>query len=195
MNPLPAPTAAADYDAPEECEPLDKSIAEAFMRDSALREGVTLDLVREMVRRESGFNPCAVSAKGAMGLMQLMPETASALGVADPFNPRENIDGGVRLMKRLLDKYSGRPDLALAAYNAGEGAVDRANGIPDFAETREYVAEIMKRVFETPSGQALRKSQSHIPKPTTSIAKPAPPSVPVAAVGHINATEAVLGSP
>lgn len=173
---LAAPIVASDYDIPEECDPLDLSIAEAYIRDSALREGVSLDLVREMIRHESGFNPCAVSPKGAMGLMQLMPDTASALGVSDPFNPRENIDGGVRLMRRLLDKYQGRPDLALAAYNAGEGAVDTANGIPNFAETKEYVAEIMKRVFETPPRKFSQRTTPRVPKPETSIARPVPPT-------------------
>lgn len=83
-------------------------------------------------------------------MMQLMPETAANLGVDDPYNARQNIDGGVRLLKRLLDKYKGRPDLALAAYNAGEDAVDANNGIPNFDETRRYVSAIMKRVFGAP---------------------------------------------
>ncbi len=140
----------------EDCEALDSTIAEAFMRESATREGVSLDLVREVVRRESGFVPCAVSPKGAIGMMQLMPDTAASLGVVDPFDPRANIDGGVRLLRRLLDKYNGRPDLALAAYNAGEGAVDKANGVPDYAETREYVSAIMQKVFEAPPERPRR---------------------------------------
>lgn len=139
---------------PEDCDPIDASVAEAYIRDSARREGISSDLVREVVRKESGFNPCAVSPKGAMGMMQLMPETAASLGVDDPFNPRQNIDGGVRLLKRLLDKYKGRPDLALAAYNAGESAVDAAQSVPSYEETQEYVSTIMKRVFEEPSKPA-----------------------------------------
>ena len=135
---------------PEDCEPLDASIAEAYIRDSTKREGVSSDLIREVVRKESGFNPCAVSPKGAMGMMQLTAATAASLGVDDPYDARQNIDGGVRLMKRLLDKYKGRPDLALAAYNAGEGAVDAHQGVPEFEETQEYVTTIMKRVFEDP---------------------------------------------
>ena len=134
--------------APEDCEPLDRTIADAYIRDSATREGVSMDLVREIVRKESGFNPCAVSAKGAIGMMQLMPATAESLGIADPFDARQNIDGGVRHLKRLIEKYNGRPDLALAAYNAGEGAVDSNSDIPPYEETREYVSTIMKRVFE-----------------------------------------------
>ncbi|MCU0227035.1 MAG: lytic transglycosylase domain-containing protein [Bryobacterales bacterium] len=157
------PLAAQDgFPPPGECEPLESTIAEAFMRESAMREGVSLDLVREVVRRESGFLPCAVSPKGAMGMMQLMPDTAEALGVGDPFDPRANIDGGVRLLRRLMDKYNGRPDLALAAYNAGEGAVDKANGVPDYAETREYVSAIMQKVFETPPNRARRPAATGV---------------------------------
>ncbi|MCC6264543.1 MAG: lytic transglycosylase domain-containing protein [Bryobacterales bacterium] len=143
-----ASTLAAN--APEDCEPLDAAIAEAYIRDSAKREGVNSDLIREVVRKESGFRPCAVSPKGAMGMMQLTAATAASLGIDDPYDARQNIDGGVRLMKRLLDKYKGRPDLALAAYNAGEGAVDAHQGVPAYEETQEYVSTIMKRVFEEP---------------------------------------------
>lgn len=172
---------AANFEAPGDCDPLDPSIAEAYIRDSALREGVSLDLVREIVRRESGFKPCALSPKGAMGMMQLMPDTAVSLGVSDPYDARENIDGGVRLIKRLLDKYNGRPDLALAAYNAGEGSVDSANGIPAFAETREYVAAIMKKVFDTPINRSGRRSPGRRSIPSTGIgasgmAKPTSPT-------------------
>ncbi|MCC7342619.1 MAG: lytic transglycosylase domain-containing protein [Bryobacterales bacterium] len=145
----PASTLAAN--APEDCEPLDAAIAEAYIRDSAKREGVSSDLIREVVRKESGFRPCAVSPKGAMGMMQLTAATAASLGIDDPYDPRQNIDGGVRLMKRLLEKYKGRPDLALAAYNAGEGAVNAHQGVPAYDETQEYVSTIMKRVFEEPS--------------------------------------------
>lgn len=143
-----ATASALAVNAPEDCEPLDATIAEAYIRDSAKREGVSSDLIREVVRKESGFKPCAVSPKGAMGMMQLTAATAAALGVDDPYDPRQNIDGGVRLMKRLIDKYKGRPDLALAAYNAGEGAVDAHQGVPAYEETQEYVSTIMKRVFE-----------------------------------------------
>jgi hypothetical protein len=173
---------AAHYDIPSECDPLDRSLAEAFMRDSATREGVSLDLVREVIRQESGFQPCVVSSKGAMGMMQLMPDTANALGVIDPFDPRQNIDGGVRLLRRLLDKYQGRPDLALAAYNAGEGAVDRNNAVPDYEETRDYVRAIMRRVFEeapekprTPRAARIA-SPARIPSP--SFGTPAPVEAP-----------------
>lgn len=149
----------------EDCDPIDATVAEAYIRESARREGISSDLVREVVRKESGFNPCVVSPKGAIGMMQLMPDTAASLGVDDPFDPRQNIDGGVRMLKRLLDKYKGRPDLALAAYNAGEGAVDANQSVPNYEETQEYVSTIMKRVFEEPA------------KPARGLGK-APPAIP-----------------
>lgn len=173
-----APVSTVAANAPEDCEPLDATIAEAYIRDSAKREGVSSDLIREVVRKESGFNPCAVSPKGAMGMMQLTAATAASLGVDDPYDPRQNIDGGVRLMKRLLDKYKGRPDLALAAYNAGEGAVDAHQGVPAFEETQEYVTTIMKRVFEEPprSGGISPRAPAKIP-PVPPVNVPTPSSV------------------
>jgi soluble lytic murein transglycosylase-like protein len=101
-------------------------------------------LVEAVVRTESGFDPTAVSPKGAGGLMQLMPKTASALGVLDRFNPRENISGGVRHLRYLLDRYQGSVAMALAAYNAGEGAVDTYRGIPPYAETLQYVQQVLR---------------------------------------------------
>lgn len=109
----------------------------------AARHGVAADLVEAVIRVESAFNPRAVSNKGAQGLMQLMPRTASSLGVRNAFDPRENIDGGVRHLRYLLDKYPGNVPLALAAYNAGEKAVDQYGGIPPYAETQQYVQKIL----------------------------------------------------
>ncbi len=109
----------------------------------AARHGVAAGLVEAVIRVESAFNPRAVSNKGAQGLMQLMPRTASSLGVRDAFDPRENIDGGVRHLRHLLDKYPGNVSLALAAYNAGEKAVDQYGGIPPYAETQQYVQKIL----------------------------------------------------
>ena len=97
-----------------------------------------------MIRAESAFNPTAVSRTGARGLMQLMPKTAVMLGVRDSFNPRENIDGGVRHLRYLLDRYPGNVSLAVAAYNAGEGAVDNYRGIPPYAETQQYVQRVLQ---------------------------------------------------
>ena len=105
--------------------------------------GLDPKLIDALVVVESGYDPQAVSRKGAMGLMQLMPETAKRLDVDDPFNPAENIRGGVREFSRLVRRYSGNLQLALAAYNAGEGAVSRYRGVPPFAETRSYISKIL----------------------------------------------------
>ena len=117
----------------------------AIIDHAAQRHGVDPLLVSAVIRQESGFRADAVSAAGAVGLMQLMPGTAKDLGVADPFDPAANVDGGTRLLRSLLDRYDGRVDLALAAYNAGAGAVDRFHGVPPYTETQSYVRAIMAR--------------------------------------------------
>jgi uncharacterized protein YdhG (YjbR/CyaY superfamily) len=118
-----------------------KEIDDAINK-AAERHAVDPNLVRALVKVESNFNPNAVSRKGAMGLMQLMPQTARQLRLTNPFNPEENIDAGVRHLKELLDSYGGDVRLSLAAYNAGAGAVARSAGIPRYAETRNYVKRI-----------------------------------------------------
>lgn len=112
---------------------------------AARRHGLDPALVLAVVQVESGFRPDAVSPKGARGLMQLMPATAERLGVADAFDPRQNLDGGTRHLGGLLSRYEGDVKKALAAYNAGEGAVDRHRGVPPYGETRAYVRSVLRR--------------------------------------------------
>jgi len=115
---------------------------DAAIEQAAARHNVDPSLVRSVVKVESNFNPNAVSRKGAMGLMQLMPSTARSLNVANPFDPQQNVDAGVRHLRRLLDSYGGNVSLSLAAYNAGSGAVARSAGVPHFRETQNYVRRI-----------------------------------------------------
>ena len=119
------------------------SLYDQLIRDNALLHGVRTDLVRAVVQVESGFNPLAKSPKGAMGLMQLMPKTMEEFGVRNAFNPAENIRGGVAYLKQLLNRYSNNEVLALAAYNAGPGAVDKhGQTVPPYKETQDYVWRI-----------------------------------------------------
>lgn len=113
------------------------------IREISERYGVDPALVEAVIRAESAFDPWAVSRKGARGLMQLMPQTAHALGVRDSFNPRQNIEGGVRHLRYLLDRYPGNVALAVAAYNAGEAAVDSYRSIPPYPETQQYVQKVL----------------------------------------------------
>lgn len=104
---------------------------------------IPASLVRSVISAESGFDPNAVSPKGAMGLMQLMPSTVMDMGVENPFDPEDNIKGGTALLKSLLDSYQGDYRLALAAYNSGKGTVDKAGGVPDIRETKDYVKKVI----------------------------------------------------
>ncbi len=117
---------------------------EQIVADAAHKYAVPRSLVRAVARAESALNPAAVSPKGAQGVMQLMPGTAKELGVRDAFDAAENIDAGVRLLRQLLEKYDGRVAEALAAYNAGPGAVARYKGVPPYRETRGYIRKIVK---------------------------------------------------
>jgi len=123
---------------------------------AAARHNVDPNLVRAVIKVESNFNSNAVSRKGAMGLMQLMPQTARSLNVKNPFDAEQNVDAGVRHLKQLLENYGGDVNLTLAAYNAGAGAVARSAGVPHFAETQNYVRRITNLYYGginlTPSG-------------------------------------------
>ena len=116
---------------------------ETLIREHASRNNVRTDLVRAVIQVESGFNPSAVSPKGAIGLMQLMPATIQQFGVSNPFSPSDNVRAGVAYLRQLLDRYSNNEELALAAYNAGPGAVDKhGDTIPPFRETQQYVSKV-----------------------------------------------------
>ena len=123
---------------------------ESLVMEHATRQSLRPELVRAVIQVESGFNARALSPKGAMGLMQLMPATARSLGVQNAFDPAENIRGGTAYLRWLLDRYEGNEELALAAYNAGAGAVDRyGKRVPAFRETREYVKKVSARAGAT----------------------------------------------
>lgn len=126
-----------------DCDALGEEQLKPMIVQAASREGVNPLLLRAMIRRESGSRPCAVSDKGAEGLMQLMPATQDYLGVANPFDPEENISGGTRYIKELLGKYRGNLPLALAAYNAGPQRVVPGGSVPAISETRAYVSAIL----------------------------------------------------
>jgi hypothetical protein len=118
---------------------------DSLIAASAAAHNLRPDLVRAVIQAESAFNPLARSSKGAMGLMQLMPATATELGVTDPYDPAQNIRGGVAYLKSLLEQYDNDEELALAAYNAGPAAVERYDGVPPYPETRQYIERIKNR--------------------------------------------------
>ena len=134
-----------------DCDPMPQKDLDTLIRDASQREKLKPDLIQAVITQESGAKPCAVSAKGAMGLMQLMPEVAEQMHVADPFDPKESVDAGVKLLKQLIDKYKGNTTLALSAYNAGEKRVDQAGGIPDIPETQNYVKSISREAGAVPA--------------------------------------------
>jgi len=130
---------------PPDCAPLEDSLAQPLIDQAAGAESLDPKLLRAVMEQESGFRPCAVSPKGALGLMQLMPQTAAGLGVADPLDPKQNVAAGARYLKQLIEKYRGDLRQALGAYNAGPNTVDQSGGVPGIEETREYVAAILAK--------------------------------------------------
>jgi soluble lytic murein transglycosylase-like protein len=126
-----------------ECAPLPESEARSLVGQAATREGLDAELLFNVMRQESAFRPCAVSAKGAMGLMQLMPATAEQLGVKDSFDPLENVSAGAKFLKELLARYNGDVFKAVSAYNAGPARVDASGGIPQIPETIDYLNHVL----------------------------------------------------
>lgn len=142
-----APSAAAPLPkATGDCEPLPPDQLRRLVLEASVREGINPLIVSAVVRRESGGRPCAVSPKGAQGLMQLMPATQAELGVRDPFDPAENINAGTRYLKQLLSRYKSDLRLTLAAYNAGPQRVDSSGTVPAIPETQAYVQAILNEV-------------------------------------------------
>lgn len=144
----PVPPAVASDSAPSAapCDPLPDVAIAPLVEGAAREQDLEAKLLRAVIEQESGFRPCAVSPKGAKGLMQLMPDTAGELGVKDVFNPQENIAAGARYLKQLLTRYKGDISQALGAYNAGAATVDQAGGVPNIRETRDYVKSILQKI-------------------------------------------------
>jgi len=135
---------------PDESSGDSRELYESIIQEAAALHGVDEDLVRAVIKVESEFDPYAVSRTGAKGLMQMMPATAKRMGVEDPFDPRQNVLGGVKYLRMLLDRFKGNVPLALAGYNAGPRKVRRYKGIPPFKETRGYVKKVLKAMAEGP---------------------------------------------
>jgi len=150
LGPL-AGTAGAVTATPVKAAPVE---LDTLVQKTAEKHHVDPDLVRAVIRTESNWNTSAVSRKGALGLMQLIPGTAQRLGVGNAFDPAQNVDAGVRYLGMLLERYNGDLNKALAAYNAGPGAVDRFGGVPNFPETRSYVQKVTSTYY-APSPIAL----------------------------------------
>src|SRR5229473_662968 len=133
------------------CDPVPEATIAPILLDAAQREGLEPRLLTAVIQQESAFRPCAVSQKGAQGLMQLMPNTSAEFGVKDPFDPKQSIDAGAKYLKELITRYGGNLSLALGAYNAGPAKVDQAGGVPPIPETTDYVSQILSRLAGQPA--------------------------------------------
>ena len=142
---------------------------DALINDAATRNGVDPALLKALIRQESNFNPNARSGAGAVGLTQLMPSTAAGLGVGDPTDPAQAIEGGARYLRQQLDRFGGDPAKALAAYNAGPGAVQRFGGVPPYAETQAYVQRVLGYAREYGATGAAPAQQTLSPTLTNPI--------------------------
>jgi hypothetical protein len=131
---------------PPPCDPMPAADLDKLVEQNSEQQGVKAELIRAVIAQESGARPCAVSPKGAQGIMQLMPATSEQFGVKDPFDPKQNVEAGTKLLKQLLTKYNSDVKLALAAYNAGEGRVDKDGGVPQIPETQNYVTDIQAKL-------------------------------------------------
>ena len=157
-SPSAAPSGDASADSPSGS--YDKIVQEA-----AERHSLDPALVKAVISTESGWNPRAISRKGAMGLMQLEPETAERFGVGNPYDPAQNVEGGSAYLKELLDRYNGDLTKTLAAYNAGEHAVDMSGGVPAYPETQQYVQKVTNRYFFAPGSNGAKERWDHAKSP------------------------------
>jgi len=128
------------------CDAIASPELDRLIEQNSKTQGVKPELIRAVISQESANRPCAVSPKGAQGLMQLMPATSAQFGISDPFDPQQNVEGGTKLLKQLLEKYAGDVSLTLSAYNAGSGRVDRDGGVPQIPETMKYVTDILGKL-------------------------------------------------
>ena len=145
-----APAAEGASPTPEmPCDAIEDAAVSPIIEAAAKTQALEPKLLRAVIEQESAYRPCAVSPKGAQGLMQLMPETAGQLGVLDVFDPKQNVEAGAKYLKQLLDRYGGDLAQALGAYNAGPGTVDQAGGVPQIPETKDYVKAILQKINAT----------------------------------------------
>jgi len=177
VKPMPAAMTASSQPVDARSQRIiDRQSVDAMVNGAGQRHQIDPDFINSVIRAESGFNNRAVSKKGAQGLMQLMPGTASQLGVANSFDPNANVEGGTKYLRELLEKYNYDVPKALAAYNAGSRRVDQYHGVPPYFETQTYVAKIIrdynrKKLAQNPS----LAHQAKAPTPHAHTAKMAPP--------------------